>query len=1093
MTAGTKKDKPGGKTSKVWLRRILLGLGGIFVLGLAVVVYLCATRPINVPYLAHFMATQASRDAATLTIANASLDFRDPDGIRVVVQDADLRVAGEVPVNIILPRVEAPVGIIDLFAGDITFKSLLIDRPQVTIGLPEGGGQVPGMAELTEAVNRVSDVVDASFARRKLEKVTISNGSVAFEGRLARRFDGIDAEIDRDDTNTLKADARIAGVTGPWQLEFLREVPANGGERRIGLLARGVTLAELMNAGTSPEPGKGLGLPFELKVDARLSANGMFAGTNIVARAVKGWLQMGRTTVRFDDAALSLLWAAGSDAIKVTRSHVVNGNSQLYFSGDITPPASGSDDWGIQLHTDFAQLGSSDIPLPPIRIEEITFNGRANLKNRSLLIDRLALRNGSAEAYGSGSLDIKPDGPYLAFVLDGKAIPMPLAKQAWPITLVPPARKWIIEHIEAGTINTARVSAAVRPPAFDRSDPDPGWSGNDVTANVTFSNGQVAPIGDVPAVSGLNGTLTVANETLTAEAQNALIKMTGNQNIDVPSVAFKILHLPLRTGKIGDLNVDMKGTVADLGDVINSAPFRILDRAGLGGEEPSGSADLKVTAEFPLDNDIQMDQVKWNAIAVSKDFSAEKPIYGQLIKDADVTLTADPTNVTIKGKGLLNGLSADIDIVMPLNNSDVAARQGVVVTATTAQLKQRGVDLTSFVDGSLVMTVNETDEGQSFSINLTSALLKLDALGWQKAKGVPATATFALTETDGEKLISGFKLVSDGVDLSGRLTISDKGELLNASFSTFQLRAGDTASVTIQKSGRQYKVAMVGSNFDARGLIRRAGRPGGGASGKDFAGGVSISVNLATVVGFEGRRLNNLKGTIDVGPAGLETVDLNATIDGRAPLSFRLSPAGSGKYAHGDFADTGALLRFLDLYKRMRGGKGQLAITMSTNTAWDGSFIVKGFSLFDDPAIEKLGQGVRLTERGESSRVVSNTAASSGQASFDTLDISFTRDGDVLNLTKGALKGAVIGGTVSGKVNLESQQLDLTGTFVPIYAINNLFAKIPIIGWALGGGRSEGLLGVTYKLAGPIADPKFSVNPISAIAPGIFRKMFEFH
>uniref|UniRef100_UPI003217A53D AsmA-like C-terminal domain-containing protein n=1 Tax=uncultured Roseibium sp. TaxID=1936171 RepID=UPI003217A53D len=118
-------------------------------------------------------------------------------------------------------------------------------------------------------------------------------------------------------------------------------------------------------------------------------------------------------------------------------------------------------------------------------------------------------------------------------------------------------------------------------------------------------------------------------------------------------------------------------------------------------------------------------------------------------------------------------------------------------------------------------------------------------------------------------------------------------------------------------------------------------------------------------------------------------------------------------------------------------------------------------------------------------------SARNGESSFQTLDILFTRAGDILTIHKGGLKGAVFGGTVSGTVNLASQAIDLTGTFVPIFALNNIFSKIPILGFALGGGSGEGLIGVTYRVTGELSDPKLSVNPISAIAPGIFRKMFQ--
>jgi hypothetical protein len=42
------------------------------------------------------------------------------------------------------------------------------------------------------------------------------------------------------------------------------------------------------------------------------------------------------------------------------------------------------------------------------------------------------------------------------------------------------------------------------------------------------------------------------------------------------------------------------------------------------------------------------------------------------------------------------------------------------------------------------------------------------------------------------------------------------------------------------------------------------------------------------------------------------------------------------------------------------------------------------------------------------------------------------------------------------------------------------------------GGSNEGLLGITYEVAGAPNAPVLRVNPISAVAPGLLRKFFEF-
>jgi hypothetical protein len=42
------------------------------------------------------------------------------------------------------------------------------------------------------------------------------------------------------------------------------------------------------------------------------------------------------------------------------------------------------------------------------------------------------------------------------------------------------------------------------------------------------------------------------------------------------------------------------------------------------------------------------------------------------------------------------------------------------------------------------------------------------------------------------------------------------------------------------------------------------------------------------------------------------------------------------------------------------------------------------------------------------------------------------------------------------------------------------------------GGDKEGVFGVTYEVVGKPGSPVLHVNPLSALAPGLLRKVFEF-
>jgi len=88
------------------------------------------------------------------------------------------------------------------------------------------------------------------------------------------------------------------------------------------------------------------------------------------------------------------------------------------------------------------------------------------------------------------------------------------------------------------------------------------------------------------------------------------------------------------------------------------------------------------------------------------------------------------------------------------------------------------------------------------------------------------------------------------------------------------------------------------------------------------------------------------------------------------------------------------------------------------------------------------------------------------------------------------MHGDNIGLTVDGGLDFARDRVSLDGTFVPVFAVNNLVSQIPVFGLLLGGGAHEGLFGVNYHISGSVTKPVLSINPLSAIAPGFLRKIF---
>ncbi|NBN62349.1 AsmA-like C-terminal domain-containing protein [Pannonibacter tanglangensis] len=1071
---------------------MLVLLAGILALALRL-----ALGPTPIPLLAGLIESTTRGADAELTVGRVLLDLSAEQGPTAIIEGAVLKVPGEAQVDLVLPRLQAVIALEPLLAGTLNFTRLEIDGPRLTLRPGDADTPIASMGDMMEAVDRTAAIVDAEFQRRSLAEVLLRDGRLDVIGPVPRRINEIDAVLRRDAEGGLLAEAEISGRMGVWDLALRRAVVSDSGERQIGLYIRDMALAELFPSNEKVNAGKGLGLPLEVQFNAALDGTGAFEVANLVARGQDGWLRSGSTLIRFDDVALALAWSAGTPGVTIGKSHVIRGNTEIFFSGAVRPPAEGGSDWTYQISTDRARFGSADVPEPPMIADYLALEGRVNLADRAVLIDRLQLQSGPASFQAIGSLDLRDDGPYLALAVDAQTMPVAMLKQIWPITLAPPARRWIIEHLKGGQIQSARVDAAIGAPAFDESHPDPGWGGDDLKLDIVLVNTDVQPLATLPPITGLTGTVTIQNELLTVDMRSGSVTTPSGGSVAVPAGRFEIPHLSGRDIKTGLLDLKLQGGLGPLSEIANAPPFRILDKAELSDIALTGSGDIDVTAKLPLKLSLAVAEVGWAARAKLTGFAADKPVRGHRITDATLQLTADPLQVDIKGKGRIDGLQANIDLVYPLDDdSQVEARQDVQLKVTTADLRKKGVDLGDLVEGTMVLDVAETPEGQQFEIDLKEASLRLSEIGWEKGPGVAARASFLLTDRGEARRLENFSLRSDGVALEGTVALGKGGEFREADFSTFQIRPGDSAALKVVKdSAGRVRVTLTGAQFDGRGLIRQLrDRKGTSEDESDDDTAFRVSLKIGRLQGFQGVYATDVAGEV-AGKAGdLTSMRLTGALNNQGAFTFEITGEGEARAASGEFADTGALLRFLDLYERMQGGTGRLLVSLPADKTWFGTFGVRGFSITEDPALRKLAELPEISRPMPDSQPVPNGAAMSrnGEASFDRMDIRFSRKGDTLTVEEGILQGAAVGGTVLGTVDLDTRELALTGTFVPIFALNNLFARIPVLGFALSGGSQEGLIGVTYRLSGPISAPALTVNPVSAIAPGIFRKMFEF-
>jgi hypothetical protein len=322
-----------------------------------------------------------------------------------------------------------------------------------------------------------------------------------------------------------------------------------------------------------------------------------------------------------------------------------------------------------------------------------------------------------------------------------------------------------------------------------------------------------------------------------------------------------------------------------------------------------------------------------------------------------------------------------------------------------------------------------------------------------------------------------------GVSIKGSLEIDQNGDLVNANFPTYSPSEGDKTSLKADRGpDGVLKVTMRGDVFDGRGFLKSA-ISGKEADAKSKIKNVDfdVDVKLGAIAGYYGEALRSVDAKLSRRGGTVRSFTLAGKLGRDTPLTGDLRGRAPGRdMIYLETNDAGAFFRFIDTYAKVVGGQLQLAMDPPTvePSAKEGRILVRDFAVKGEVALDRVAAG--------------GSAGVPNGISFSGLRADFSRQNGQLTIREGVLKGPTIGGTIEGSIDYPGNQVRMSGTFVPMYGLNNMFGQIPIVGLFLGGGSNEGLIGVTYEVVGSPGQPVLRVNPISAMAPGVFRKIFEF-
>lgn len=716
----------------------------------------------------------------------------------------------------------------------------------------------------------------------------------------------------------------------------------------------------------------------------------------------------------------------------------------------------------------------------PVSVSEGSFAISFPPSARKMIVETLRLSGPGTDIELSGELRREADGPAANLKLATGRMPIRTALRWWPTGVSSGGRTWMASAVESGMLRSLAILLDLPPAAFAaliRDEPLPPES---LRIDVQVEDTVVRALDGLPPVTGITGTGWLDARRGELLVQKGAVDVGGgpSRRIQLADGLVQIAGLDSWTPDLV-IGFRAQSSADGMAELLRSPPLRDVFQLDVNPQDIRGQFDGRARVSFQLGKALSAGDVRTEAQATLRNVTLEKAIGSERLEGANLAISADGTGVEVKGDGRWRGMP--VQVTLESDSSEKSTATTLAFAIDEAQ--QRRMGLAGKVTGPLpvkVRALREQGEGLRAKVEVDLQRAAIDGLipGFQKPAGRAGRLTFEAIERARAYQLQNIALDSGASSFRGTADVGTDGVLASARFSLFRLSPGDNVRLEFDRTPTGGRVSIRGNSLDARPFLKAATQDGpvGGRGEPDF----DLDLKTTLLSGNHGEVLTNAEVRLQRRSGQMRQVSVAGRLNGKS-LSITGQAADRPAPLAIESEDAGAFLRFADIYTRMQGGDlaGQIRQTPRDIA---GFISARNFSLRNEPALRRL-----LSEGAPEAG-----AARGDPASFTKMRIDFTRVGTATTIRDALIFGPQIGVTFNGVVDTGRDRVSLSGTFIPAYGLNNAFASIPVFGSILAGGRNEGLLGVTFGVSGKASQPDVTVNPLSAVAPGIFRRIFEF-
>lgn len=933
-----------------------------------------------------------------------------------------------------------------------------------------------------------------------LAEIGLKNGSIVVDDHRTGkqlRFDNINLSLLRPKEGGASLVVNSIGADGPWMLNAT-VTPRGDGNRLIDATIRDVSPKDILLALRLGDGSFQADAPVSGTLRAEIGPDGvpqMLQGYIAAGAGYVGDPHNAAARVLIDEFQARLQWDAANRILHVP-IELHSGPNRITLLAQVDPPRETGGRWAFAISQGQMSLASSERPQdPPVLLDQVKLRAVLDVAKRRLDVEQVNLGGAGGGMAANAILDFSGAEPWLSFGISGTRMGASDFKRMWPALVQPEVRNWIDRNVLAGSVEGMVVQGSA--PVAALIPGGPPLAPDALRIEIVSKGTVIRPIDGLPPIRDVDLLTTRINgRTASITVGRGTVELPSGRRLTVTNGAFEVPDTHAKPAQ-SRTRFRIEGPLDAAAELLTMEPLRDTATIPVDPAGTRGTVGADVTVGVPLMKGVSTSTVTYGVQAKLANLSIERFVRGHKAEASVLNVKGTQDGVLIEGDMRIAGVPASVNYQRSRHSPDANIR--IQATVDDVARGQLGWELGGVLSGPVLVKLTGTmkpveREGQfKVEADLTQARVTELVPGWTKPAGRPSRAVFTLVDKGQTVRLEEFSLQGSGANIrNGTLEIDSEGELLSANFPVFALSDGDKATLRAERGNDGVlRVTMRGDVYDGRGLVR------GAVSGQkpnqrpSQVPDLELDIKIGAMPGHHGETLRSLDLRMSRRGGEIRVFSMNGKIGRNAPISgdLRVLDRGSAPKMILTAGDAGALFRFTDIYPRIYEGTAEIRMDPPRfdDAPREGEMVIRSFAVRGEKALEQVAaQGGNHPNDPYAQR----RPVDSMGVSFNGMAVKFTHLPGRFSIRDGIVVGPSVGGTVDdGVIDYKANSVRMRGTFVPAYALNNVLARIPLLGPLVGGSENEGVFGVTFLVTGTPGAPVLQVNPLSPLMPGIARKI----